>query len=68
MVIEGHVIGNHGYCHDYSILYPGKVANPTVIVNDMKKLEDVMRSVLGDDFRTSVIRLLGDICYGILKR
>ena len=53
MVIEGHAIGNHGYCHDYSILYP------TVIVNDMKKSEYVMRSVLGDDFRTSVIRLPG---------
>ena len=21
MVMEGHAIGNHGYCHDYSILY-----------------------------------------------
>ncbi|WP_370830889.1 polysaccharide deacetylase family protein [Clostridium sp.] len=59
MVIEGHAIGNHGYCHDYSILYPSRVANPTVIVNDMKKSEYVMRSVLGDDFRTSVIRLPG---------
>ncbi|MDU4883120.1 polysaccharide deacetylase family protein [uncultured Clostridium sp.] len=59
MVIERHAIGNHGYCHDYSILYPSRVANPTVIVNDMKKSEYVMRSVLGDDFRTSVIRLPG---------
>ena len=59
MVMEGHAIGNHGYCHDYSILYPGRVANPTVLVNDMKKSEDVMRSVLGDGFSTSVIRLPG---------
>lgn len=59
MVMEGHAIGNHGYCHDYSILYPGRVANPTVLVNDMKKSEEVMKSVLGDDFSTSVIRLPG---------
>lgn len=59
MVMEGHAIGNHGYCHDYSILYPSRVANPTVVINDMKKSEDVMRSVLGEDFRTSVIRLPG---------
>lgn len=59
MVMEGHAIGNHGYCHDYSILYPSRVANPTVVMNDMKKSEDAMKSVLGEDFRTSVIRLPG---------
>ena len=59
IVIEGHAIGNHGYCHNYSILYPSRVANPTVVINDMKKSEDAMKSVLGDDFRTSVIRLPG---------
>ena len=59
MVMEGHAIGNHGYCHNYSILYPSRVANPTVVINDMKKSEDAMKSVLGDDFRTSVIRLPG---------
>lgn len=59
MVMEGHAIGNHGYCHDYSILYPGRVANPTVLVNDMKKSEEVMKSVLGENFSTNVIRLPG---------
>ncbi|MDU2122315.1 MAG: polysaccharide deacetylase family protein [Clostridium celatum] len=59
MVMEGHAVGNHGYCHDYSILYPSRVANPTVVINDMKKSEEAMKAVLGDDFRTSVIRLPG---------
>ena len=59
MVMEGHAIGNHGYCHDYSVLYPGRVANPTVLVNDMKKSENIMKSVLGDGFSTNVIRLPG---------
>lgn len=59
MVMEGHAIGNHGYCHDYSVLYPGRVADPTAFINDMKKSENVMKSVLGEDFSTNVIRLPG---------
>lgn len=59
MVMEGHAIGNHGYCHDYSVLYPGRVADTTAFMNDMKKSEDVMKSVLGDDFSTKVIRFPG---------
>lgn len=59
MVRQGHAIGNHGYCHDYSVLYPGRIANPTVLINDMKKSENIMKSVLGDDFSTNVIRLPG---------
>ena len=59
MVKEGHAIGNHGYCHDYSILYPGRVADATAFINDMEKSENVMKSVLGDDFSTKVIRFPG---------
>lgn len=59
MVMEGHAIGNHGYCHDYSVLYPGRVADPTAFINDMKKSEEVMKSVLGEEFSTNVIRLPG---------
>ena len=33
---------------NYSILYPGRIANPTVFINDMEKSENVMKSVLGD--------------------
>ena len=59
MVKEGHAIGNNGYCHDYSILYPGRVADTTVFINDMEKSENVMKSVLGDSFSTKVIRFPG---------
>lgn len=59
MVKEGHAIGNHGYCHNYSILYPGRVADTTAFINDMEKSENVMKSVLGDDFSTKVIRFPG---------
>lgn len=59
MVKKGHAIGNHGYCHDYGVLYPDRIANPTALVNDMKKSEGILKSVLGDEFSTSVIRLPG---------
>ena len=59
MVKEGHAIGNHGYCHNYSILYPGRVADTTAFINDMEKSENVMKSVLGDDISTKVIRFPG---------
>ena len=59
MVKEGHANGNHGYCHNYSILYPGRVADTTAFINDMEKSENVMKSVLGDDFSTKVIRFPG---------
>lgn len=59
MVKKGHAIGNHGYCHDYGVLYPDRIANPTALVNDMKKSEVILKSVLGDEFSTSVIRLPG---------
>lgn len=59
MVKDGHAIGNHGYCHNYSILYPGRVADPTAFLNDMDRSEAVMKSVLGDEFNTKVIRFPG---------
>ncbi len=59
MVKKGHAIGNHGYCHDYGVLYPDRIANPTALLNDIKKSEGVLKSVLGDEFSTSVIRLPG---------
>lgn len=59
MVKKGHAIGNHGYCHDYGVLYPDRIANSTALVNDMKKSEGILKSVLGDEFSTSVIRLPG---------
>lgn len=59
MVREGHAIGNHGYCHNYKVLYPARVADPVVLVEDMNKSEQVLKSVLGKNFSTKVIRMPG---------
>lgn len=56
---EGHAIANHGYCHRYDVLYPNGVVDTDTFINDMKKSEDIMKSVLGQDFHTRVIRFPG---------
>lgn len=59
IVREGHAVGNHGYCHRYDVLYPGGTVNVNAFMDDMKKSEDVMKSVVGDDFKTNIIRFPG---------
>lgn len=56
---EGHAIGNHGYCHKYDVLYPNSHVNVNAFMNDMEKSLETMRSVLGNDFYTRVIRFPG---------
>ena len=59
MVEEGHAIGNHGYCHKYEVLYPNSYVNVTAFMNDMDKSLESMRSVLGEEFGTRVLRFPG---------
>ena len=56
---EGHAIANHGYSHDYKILYPNRVVDVKAFMNDMKRGEEALKSVLGEDFHTRVIRFPG---------
>lgn len=59
IALEGHAIGNHGYSHRYDILYPNGVVNVDEFMNDIKKSEQIMKSILGEDFHTRVLRLPG---------
>lgn len=59
MVEEGHAVGNHGYCHKYEVLYPNSYVNVNAFMNDMDKSLESMRSVLGEEFNTRVIRFPG---------
>lgn len=59
IVREGNAIGNHGYSHRYDILYPNGIADPTIFMNDIKKSEAVLKSVLGEGFNTRVLRMPG---------
>ncbi len=56
---KGHAIGNHGYSHDYKVLYPNRVVDVKAFMKDIKKGEKTLKSVLGQDFHTRVIRFPG---------
>ena len=58
---EGHAIANHGYSHNYSYLYPGRVINYNNLIADMNKSHELMKKILGDDFNTIVLRLPGGL-------
>ncbi|WP_143317486.1 polysaccharide deacetylase family protein [Clostridium sp. HBUAS56017] len=62
-VKEGHAIGNHTYGHDYNYLYPysGKVRvlNVNNFMGDVDKCNQTLKSILGKDFSTRVIRFPG---------
>lgn len=58
-VKEGHAIANHTYSHNYKHLYPGRFVNANNFMNEIKQNERIMKSVLGEDFHTRVIRFPG---------
>ena len=59
MAGNGHAIANHGYSHNYNILYPNGVIDVNVFMNDMEKNLQLLKSILGEDFDTRVIRMPG---------
>ena len=56
---DGHAIGNHSYSHDYNYLYPGRIINSENFMYDINKCNDSLKRVLGDDFKTRIIRFPG---------
>lgn len=59
MAKEGHSIASHGYSHNYKILYPNGWIDVEAFMNDIKKNETLLKSILGEDFTTRVIRMPG---------
>lgn len=56
---NGHAIGNHSYSHDYNYLYPGRIISPENFMSDINKCNDALKRVLGEDFKTRVVRFPG---------
>lgn len=56
---EGHSIGSHGYSHNYSLLYPNRTVDVDAFMNDLKKNDNLLKSILGNDFSTRLIRMPG---------
>ncbi|EIA27706.1 Polysaccharide deacetylase family protein, partial [Candidatus Arthromitus sp. SFB-5] len=49
IVNDGHAVGNHGYSHNYSYLYPGRVISYENLMSDMNRSLDIMKDILGQD-------------------
>ena len=56
---RGHAIANHGYSHDVKKLYPGRYLDIDAFKADFEKNEELLKSVLGENFSTKVIRCPG---------
>ncbi|MGW9529312.1 polysaccharide deacetylase family protein [Paenibacillus terrae] len=59
IVAEGHAIGNHTYSHNYKYLYPHKAVSTDNVMKDIEKNNQVLKSILGPDFSTRMIRFPG---------
>ncbi|SHK66052.1 Peptidoglycan/xylan/chitin deacetylase, PgdA/CDA1 family [Clostridium cavendishii DSM 21758] len=56
---DGHAIGNHSYSHKYDLLYPKGKVDIKYFMEEIDKTNEVLKSVLGEDFETKVIRMPG---------
>lgn len=56
---EGHAIGNHSYSHDLGLLYPNNSINSDYFIDEFNKTNDLIKSIVGDDFSTKVLRMPG---------
>lgn len=52
---EGHAIGNHTYSHNYSYIY----SNPSNFILELEITERILKSILGENFETNIIRFPG---------
>lgn len=52
---QGHQIGNHSYSHSYGYIY----ANVDNFMKDMYKAEELIKSVVGDEFDSKIMRFPG---------
>lgn len=52
---RGEYICNHTYSHDYKYLY----SNPENFIADIKKCEDTIDAILGQDYKTTLVRFPG---------
>lgn len=52
---NGHSIGNHTYSHNYRYIY----ASPDNLIADLNRNDSVIKSILGSNFNTKLIRFPG---------
>lgn len=61
----GNAIANHSYSHDFKKLYPHNKLNIDIFMDEFNKTNDIMKSILGEEFDSRVLRMPGG--YGTRK-
>ena len=56
---SGHAIANHSYSHDFKLLYPGRNLDMEAFKADYEKNDNLLKSILGENFTTHVMRCPG---------
>lgn len=56
---QGNAVATHSYSHDYKILYPGNSVDVNKFMSELNETNDIMKSVLGDNFNARVVRMPG---------
>lgn len=52
---DGQSIGNHTYSHNYKYIY----SNTNTFISDVEKCDTVLKSILGTDFNSKIVRFPG---------
>lgn len=58
-LVEGNAIALHSYSHDYTKLYPGRVADTAAIEGEAIKTQKALQSILGKNFHSGAWRYPG---------
>ena len=58
-ILNGHAIANHSYTHDYKHLYPNRFVDVNAFMDEINKTNKAIKSVLGENFDSKVIRFPG---------
>ena len=61
---SGHAIANHSYSHDCGKLYPGRNLDMKAFKEDYEKNDKLLKSILGENFTTHVMRCPGGYMSG----
>ncbi len=54
-ISEGHVVANHTYSHDMHHIY----SNPKVFISDLDKCSNLLKTIIGKDYNSKLIRFPG---------
>lgn len=56
---QGNAVATHSFSHDYKTLYPGNSVDVNKFMSELNETNEIMKSVLGDNFNARVVRMPG---------